>query len=213
MIRLLACAAGLFGWLFAGAACAHPHVFITVKSEAIFDAAGKVTAIRHAWQFDEFYSAFAVQGLGKDGALPTREELLPLARINVEQLAEFGYFTVAKAAGKPVDFAEPVDYWLDEAADKLVTLHFTLPLKTPASAAKAFSLQVYDPTYFIAFDFDDAAPLVLANAPKGCSSNVNKPGPLVADEAKKLSESFYSGLSPGDGFGLKLSSRAVIACP
>ena len=194
-------------------AWAHPHIFIVVRSEAVFNADGKIEAVRHAWQFDEFYSAFAVQGLGSEGKLPTREELLPLAKINVEQLAEYGYFTVAKVAGKPVEFGAPKDYWLDEAADKLVTLHFTLPLKTPASATKAFSLQVYDPTYFIAYDFDDHDPIVLVNAPKGCSANVNKPGPLVADETKKLSESFFSGLSPGDGFGLKLSSRALIACP
>lgn len=197
----------------AGTANAHPHVFVAVKSELIFGADGKVEAIRHAWQFDEFYSAFAVQGLGKEGKQPTREELAPLAKVNVESLAEFGFFTFGKASGKLVEFADPRDYWLEEAADKLVTLHFTLPLKTPASAAKAFSMQVYDPTYFIAFNFDDKDPVLLTGAPKGCSFSVNKPASLVADEAKKLSESFFSGLSPGDGFGLKLSSRALIACP
>ena len=192
---------------------AHPHVFVVVKSEMVFDKDGKIGAIRHAWQFDEFYSAFAVQGLGKDGKPPTREDWAPLAKVNVESLAEFGYFTMGKVAGKPVEFGEPRDYWLDEGADKLVTLHFTLPLTVPASAARAFNLQVYDPTYFIAFDFDDKEPVVLAGAPAGCSAKINKPGPLVADETKKLSESFFSGLSPGDGFGLKLSSRASIACP
>ena len=197
----------------ASPALAHPHVFVVVKSELVFGADGRIEAIRHAWQFDEFYSAFAVQGLGKDGKEPTREDLAPLAKVNVESLAEFGWFTVGKVSGKAVEFADPKDYWLDEAADKLVTLHFTLPLKTPASAAKAFSLQVYDPTYFIAFDFDDKAAVTMAGAPKGCSASVNKPGPLIADETKKLSESFFSGLSPGDGFGLKLSSRAIIACP
>ena len=152
-------------------------------------------------------------GLGKDGKMPTREDLAPLAKVNIESLAEFGYFTVGKAGGKAVEFDDPKDYWLDEAADKLVTLHFTLPLKSPASAARAFNLQVYDPTYFIAFDFDDKDAIVLSGAPAGCSAKVNKPGPLVADETKKLSESFFSGLSPGDGFGLKLSSRASVACP
>lgn len=196
-----------------GPALAHPHVFVVVKSELVFGTDGKVEAIRHAWQFDEFYSAFAVQGLGKDGKQPTREDLAPLAKVNVESLAEFGWFTVGKVSGKVVEFAEPKDYWLDEAADKLVTLHFTLPLKTPASAAKAFSLQVYDPTYFISFDFDDKAAVTLAGAPGGCTASVNKPAPLIADETKKLSESFFSGLSPGDGYGLKLSSRAIIACP
>jgi hypothetical protein len=30
-----------------------------------------------------------------------------------------------------------VDYWLEEGDDKLLVLHFTLPLKEPASAATA----------------------------------------------------------------------------
>ena len=213
LLRFIVAMAFATGLLAANPALAHPHVFIIVKSQALFGADGKIEAIRHSWQFDEFYSAFAVEGLGKDGKLPTLEELAPLAKINMEQLAEFGYFTVAKSAGKPVDFGEPRDYSLEEGADKLVTLHFTLPLKTPASAAKAFSLQVYDPSYFIAYDFDDKEGFSLQGAPKGCSVNINKPGALVADETKKLSESFFSGLSPGDGFGLKLSSRAIIACP
>ena len=192
---------------------AHPHVFVTVKSTVVFDPAGKITAIRHSWQFDEFYSAFAVEGLGKDGKAPTREDLAPLAKVNVESLAEFGYFSVGKAAGKQVELGEPVDFWLEQGADKLVTLNFTLPLKQPASAAKAFSLQVYDPTYFIAFSFDDHDAITMAAAPPGCTANITKPASLAVDETKKLSESFFSGLSPGDGFGLKLSSRALVACP
>ena len=45
-------------------------------------------------------------------------------------LKEFGYFTFAKADGKKEKFEEPVDYFL-EYKDSALTLHFTLPLKTP----------------------------------------------------------------------------------
>ena len=200
--------------LFAAPALAHPHVFVTFKSEIVFTPDGKVSAIKHAWTFDEFYSAFAVQGLGKDGKEPTREDLAPLAKVNTESLAEFGFFTVAKAGGKQVDLAEPKDEWLDyDAGTKAVTLHFTLPLKAEASAGKAFSLQVYDPTYFVSFEFDAGTPVTLAGAPKGCSASVNKPPPLLAEETKTLSESFFSGQYPGADFGIKLAGRAIVACP
>ena len=49
------------------AASAHPHVWVAVKSEVLFGADGKITGIRHAWTFDEMYSAFATQGFGTDG--------------------------------------------------------------------------------------------------------------------------------------------------
>ena len=195
------------------AAMAHPHVFVIVKTDILFAPDGKIAGIRHAWTFDEFYSAFALQGLGTDGQLPTREQLQPLAKINVESMGEFGFFTNAKGGGKGLEFDAPKDYWLDAAADKSVTQHFTLPLKEPASAAKAFVVMVYDPTYFVSFDFDEAAPVGLIGAPKGCSAKVTKPPPLLAAESKTLSESFFSGLSPGDGYGIKLASRIVVACP
>jgi hypothetical protein len=108
------------------------------------------------------YSAFATEGLGKDGKPPAPEELAPLAKTNIESLAEFDDFTYAKEAGAKVVFAEPIDYGLDVRDDKRVVLHFTLPLKTPASAKKAFSLQVYDPAYFVAFSFEPKDPVTLA---------------------------------------------------
>ena len=73
-------------------AWAHPHVWVTARAQMMFDASGKVTALRHFWTFDEAYSAFQVQGLGTDGKLPTREQLAALAKVNVESLAEFGFF-------------------------------------------------------------------------------------------------------------------------
>ena len=200
--------------LIATRAMAHPHVYVIFKSEIVFAPGGTVAAVRHAWTFDEYYSAFAVQGLGKDGRDPTREDLAPLAKVNTESLAEFGYFTVGKAGGKPVDFSGPQDYWLDyDGKSKLVTLHFTLPLEKPASAGKAFSLQVYDPTYFVSFEFDRDKPVLLVDAPKGCSASISKPAPLQENETKTLSESFFSGQSPGSDFGIKLAGRAIVACP
>jgi len=192
---------------------AHPHVWVTGRSEIIFDQAGLIKAVRNIWVFDEMYSAFATEGLGKNGKPPTPEELAPLAKTNIDSLAEFNDFTYAKQAGAKVAFGEPVDYALEARDDKLVVLRFTLPLKTPASASKVFSLQIYDPTYFVAFSLDTKDPITLVNAPKGCSANVSGANPLQAAETQKLSEAFFSGLSPGADFGVKLADRIIVACP
>ncbi|MCI0466322.1 MAG: DUF1007 family protein [Beijerinckiaceae bacterium] len=194
-------------------AAAHPHVWVTARAQAIFDARGEIAAIRHSWTFDEMYSAFVTEGQTKDGRLLTKADLAPLAKSNVESLAEFGYFTFAKESGQKVEFGEPADYSLEQQEDKRVVLRFTLPLKTPASAAKAFSFQVYDPTYFVAFEMEQQEPVQLAGAQAGCSANLLGAKPLAADDTKKLSESFFSGLSPGYDFGVKLASRVIVACP
>ena len=125
------------------AAQAHPHVWITATSELIYAPDGTITGVRHAWTFDDMFSTYALQGIEtKTKGVYSREELAPLAQTNVESLKEFGFFTFAKADGKKEKFLEPVDYFL-EYKDGLLTLHFTLPLKTPvkAEAARAGSVR------------------------------------------------------------------------
>jgi len=194
-------------------ASAHPHVWVVVKSEVLFGADGKITGLRHAWTFDEMYSAFATQGFGTDGKPPIPEELQPLAKTNVESLAEFDFFTFAKHGGEKPEFGDPIDYSIDEDTNKIITLHFTLPLKTPLDAKKPFSFQVYDPTYFVSFAFEKGSSAKLVGAPPGCSTSKLDPAPLVAADTSKLSEAFFSNMSPGADFGIKLATRVVVACP
>ena len=67
-----------------------------------------------------------------------REELKPLAQVNVESLKEYDFFTYAKANGKKVTFVDPVDYSLEfNPKDTVLTLHFLLPLKAPVKAQGA----------------------------------------------------------------------------
>jgi ABC-type uncharacterized transport system substrate-binding protein len=79
--------------------------------------------------------------------------------------------------------------------------------------SKTFVFQIYDPSYFVAFGFDKGTSVSLIGAPSGCSLSVIKPRALDEVETKKLNESFFSGLSPGDDFGIKLADRAIVACP
>jgi ABC-type uncharacterized transport system substrate-binding protein len=192
---------------------AHPHVWVTARASVVFDKEGRVAAIRNAWVFDDMYSAFVTQGIGKDGQLATREELAPLAKTNVESLAEFDYFTHAKAAGRAVEFTTPIDYSLEERADKLVVLTFTLPLKSPMNVGRAFSFQIYDPTYFVAFSLEEKDPVALAGAPQGCSASVLGTNPLSAEDQQKLTQASLDNFSPGADFSIKLASRIIVACP
>jgi len=196
-----------------GAAFAHPHVWVAVRSEVVFAPDGKIAGVRHAWEFDEMYSAYAVQGLGKDGKPPTREELAPLAKTNVESLAEFEFFTFAKQNSAKLAFKQPENVTLEANDKKLVTLRFLLPLEKPVAAKKPFSFQVYDPTYFVSFGFEKEDPVTLAKAPVGCSLSLVEPAPLLATDDQKLSEAFFQNMSPGANFGVKLATRAIVACP
>ncbi|MGE3246113.1 MAG: DUF1007 family protein [Beijerinckiaceae bacterium] len=193
-------------------ALAHPHVWVKVKSHFLFDADGKITGVRHAWTFDDMYSAFAIQGLGKDG-VPIDQALKALAKVNVTQLAEYGYFTVLRINGKQAAFKPAINHDITMDAKKIITLHFTVMLKTPVKAPRVSVLKVYDPTYFVAFDYAKQAPTGLDNAPKGCSVSVAVPKPLTPQQEARLAAVAGTNDSPGENFGFFLAPSAILACP
>src|SRR5204862_2733176 len=160
-MALLALAGGLA--LAALPAQAHPHVWITAASVLVYAPDGSITGVRHAWTFDDMFTTYALQGIEtKTKGVYTREQLGPLAKDNVENLKEFGFFTFAKADGKKQKFEEPTDYFL-EYKDSALTLHFMLPLKAPAKP-KQLALDIYDPAFFIDFKFEEKDPIKLVGA-------------------------------------------------
>lgn len=199
------------------AAQAHPHVWVTAKAQVVY-ADGKVTGVRHSWSFDPEYSAFVTQGLdaNKDGKL-TPDELASLAATNTENLAEFGYFTKLKVAGKEQAFMEPKETAMRMEGSAL-TLSFVLPLKSPAAPGRGVAaLEVYDPTYFVSFSFADAGDAVtLSGAPQGCTASVTRPkgdGAKVADAKTGMSEAFFEALTAASNYGEQFANRVIVACP
>ena len=171
------------------AARAHPHVWVEARSELVYDGEARVSAVRHAWIFDEPFSAFAIQGLDQNADKKlSREELQPLAEVNVTSLVEFRYFTFVKVAKAKGEFAAPTDYWLDYDGTRL-TLNFTLPLKRPvAHVGQPLTLEVYDPEYFVDFTLIEKEPIRLAGAPANCRLAVERPKELDAQTAATLSQ-------------------------
>lgn len=186
-MRFATYSAALAGLLAAPtAAMAHPHVFIDARSEIVFDEDGSMTAVRNIWQFDEAFTAFAIQGLDTDGdGQFTDDELAPLAKVNVESLEEFGFFTFLTVGGAYRDFAAPDEYWLEFYGGKL-TLFFTLPLEAPAVVGPDTTLEVFDPEYFVAFSFTEDIPVSLVGAPVGCEGIYIPPGELDVQTATIL---------------------------
>ena len=196
----------------AGAAEAHPHVWITAVSELLYAPDGSLTGVRHAWTFDDMFASYALQGLEtKIKGVYTREELAPLADTNVEALKEYAYFTYARAdGGKKEKFSEPVDYFLDYR-DGQLTLHFTLPLKTPLKA-KQLSLEVFDPTFFVDFQLAKTDPVKLVGAPAGCRMAFQRPNDGMA-AAQKLNEQTFMNGGENANYGAMFANKITVDCP
>jgi len=200
-----------------GGAEAHPHVFIDARAELVYDAEGQLTAIRHVWRFDEAFSAFATQGMATDdNGLITRETLQPLAKVNIDSLKDYDYFSLLHIGGKRYGFKIPTEYWLQMDQGQL-TLFFTLNLTQPVKVAKQnLVLDVYDPSYFVDFTLVPSEPALLVNAPSGCKLTVAPKGEPDAAAAAILSQIPASerDLPPEyQSLTKDLANRITVTCP
>ncbi|MTI06867.1 DUF1007 family protein [Roseibium denhamense] len=112
------------GWAFLGAllaalltigsASAHPHVFVEARTKIVFNDDGVAVAVKNVFRFDDAFTAFAIQGFdtNQDGVY-SRDELSELAQVNVDSMADFGYFTFGDNGRVELDFNSPTDYWLE----------------------------------------------------------------------------------------------------
>lgn len=187
--------------LLAGAfaAWAHPHVQVSVKSVVVLDDAGEITAIRHAWTFDEAFSAFSTTGLdtNKDGKLD-REELSSLAQVNVESLSEYAYFTYLRKGKETSEFSAVKDYYLAHDG-KALTLHFTLPVEKKKLSVKEARFEVYDPSFFVAFEFAKETPVTVEGGKLACTATIKQPSAGVTSRLSQMGESFFESFKPGSG--------------
>ncbi|OZI72122.1 DUF1007 family protein [Bordetella genomosp. 12] len=175
---------GLAALMLAGlplAGWAHPHMWVDAQAEVIFDPQGRVSALRQTWQFDEMFGAYATQGLPRqaDGGLAesTRKSM---AQDWMKALGEpiSHYFTRVTQNGATLPFAAPVDSEVRWDGQRLA-LSFTLPLKQPvAPGASGLSIDVFDPTYFVAYAFDAPQAWRLSNAPANCRQSYRPPQAL-----------------------------------
>ena len=187
----------------ANAARAHPHVWVTYETTILYDK-GTVTGVEHVWSFDDMYTTMAIQGLDKNNdGVYSREELAELAKVNMEGLKDFNYFTVAKLGTEELAFSPPTNATL-EYTNRVLKLHFHLSLAKPVSAdAQGLTFAVFDPSYFIAFEPKKADAVKLAAAPPGCSASLIDPDAEKVDaQSKKLGDAIAQQFGGGAvGFG------------
>ncbi|MCB1521593.1 MAG: DUF1007 family protein [Hyphomicrobiaceae bacterium] len=224
VLATLACLAPAL--IAASPATAHPHVWVSVEATVIYDK-GSIVGLAQKWTFDEMYTTMAIQGLDQNGdGVYDRKELAELAQVNIDGLTEFDYFTFPRLGDAALKIDAPKDYWL-EHANGVLSLHVTTPLAQPVLAeAQGFSVAIYDPSYFIAFDLAEKEPVRLsAGAPSGCVATVGVPK-QEADVAQQLSDAFNEQLggptgaasdpktaTMGDALGLAVTKTIAVSCP
>jgi nickel/cobalt exporter len=183
-LRLLLLAALLIS--LATPAAAHPHIFIDAKATIVFNDAGEVVGVRHAWTFDEAFSIWQIQGLDTDGdGVTSSEEMQGLADESMQGLAEYQFYTFAGEGKGTLPMASMDDARLVHENGRS-TLSFGIEPQGPYRIEDTLEVAVNDPEYYVAITFADASSVTLENAPAGCGVTMQPPRDMPEEVADQL---------------------------
>ena len=95
----------------------------------------------------------------------------------------------------------------------MLTLHFTLPLKTPVTTT-ALVIELYDPEFFIDFGFAEKDRVRLVGAPASCTVSTEKPHDGNLPTTLRLDQAFSFATSEANiGMGASFANRISVRCP
>ncbi len=206
-LGVLALVSGLF--LSGGHVVAHPHVWIELETRPVMDSDGRVEGLEVYWQFDPFYTVFAVDDMRTDDGGIDEEKLLALGRSNLENLRPFDYFTDLRFNGGKLEIATVDRFETGFEAGKL-WMRFIIPLATPIDPrAGSFSYAVFDPTYYIDISYAEPDHARLDNA-NGCRADVEEAAPTF--EAISLAQALDQNTTGPDTLGEMFAQRVRLEC-
>lgn len=198
-------------------ASAHPHVWVNMHSDLVFTADGKITGVDVEWTFDDAYATEALDGMdtNHDGEY-SQAELEPLTKENLDSLKDYKYFVFMKAGDQFLETAPPTNAGQTYNGKKL-QLHFQVPLKTPYDPYKNdFSYKIYDPEFFIAFDYNKDDPVGMQDGMPAKCAYVLKPVPTDAELNTTLAMLATKDKSwkpeNGEDFGALFAQPVVLTC-
>ncbi|WP_421700998.1 DUF1007 family protein [Aliiroseovarius sp.] len=172
--------------LSAGAAAAHPHVFVDGGIDFLFGPDQMLTALEVTWLYDEFETLYTLSALelslNAAGGLDEADRLELVRRLS-DWPEDFDGSAHLTQGGEAVALAPPRG--LDaRMVDGRLLLTFTRPLVQPVAVGQSpVEAAFYESTYFFDFTLTNA-PRLLGAAP-GCAARVTPFDPS-AQEAELL---------------------------
>ncbi|WP_239495385.1 DUF1007 family protein [Salinicola halophilus] len=201
-------------------AFAHPHGWVDISVEGVFDEAGRLAALRQQWRMDPFYSQVVMEEMSSLDDGTTMPERLDALGVEIRNnLATQDNLTTITLDGAPVAQGEVRNTNTEVRGDRLV-FSFVLPLASPVPmAGHELDYRIFDPTYYIEMvheaNADGSEPLpgalTLAGAPAGCSTHIVKADP---DPSKVMEAAMLDKTESGEpNLGRFFAETGEIRCP
>ncbi|HTY69882.1 MAG TPA: DUF1007 family protein [Alphaproteobacteria bacterium] len=190
---------------------AHPHAWIDVTVDVLFNASGRVTGLHERWLLDEYYSAYVTAGyVGRNGQTD-HNKMAALLQRSMKNLAEYTYFTKVTTGSVAVPFAAIEDASAQMRGRRL-ELAFLLPLAAPANVNdEPLVYSIYDPTYYVeVLHADRRDAIQLVDAPRDCHYRLIPPKPSI--ESVMRAQSLDVTQTSDDSLGQLFAQKVNIRC-
>jgi len=205
-----------------GQAHAHPHIFVEAKVEIVVDATFQVQKLKQLWRFDPFFSATVILDFDVNGNRQLdREELDTIDRTIRDSLAEFDFFQSIVANGRSIGLEDP-----DVLETSIMDGELYLKLENrPAqnltlARGGQYRFTLYDPTFYVAVDFQRDIDVSLTGLPDFCSSHMVRPDTdnLLSQSLAELSqnlaqdEEFFNDPTASLDLARELAPKLEVIC-
>ena len=210
----------LFGMtLLVSQAVGHPHVWADMRSQLVISDGGTVDGVRVQWTTDKTYALDALDGFtpGPDGNY-SAADMQKLTDENLDALKDYGYFIFFRFNGELQKIGAPQNGMQTyNPKDGRLTLYFTVPLEAPLDPRKGtIDLKVYDPEFFIDFEYLKDKPLLISKAiPDGCTAELLPiQGDAGLEQTKAMLATKDKSWKPenGEDFGAMFAQAAEVKC-
>ncbi|MCG7781077.1 DUF1007 family protein [Lelliottia amnigena] len=204
-------AGALFLAVLSFAAAAHPHSFISMKTELVADDA-QISGLKMRWTMDEITSADLLYDAGD--AKPGDEIWKKLAAEVMANVLSQHYFTEFWHNGQKVKFLNrPTTYGMARDGHQAV-LTFILPLAQPQPlAGKKYTFATFDPSYYVDMSYAEDRDVTLPAAlQKRCSIAVHTPKP--SDETLNFAIALDKDDAPPEDMelGKQFAQQVTVKC-
>jgi len=198
---------------------AHPHVWSDMRSQLIISDEGLVTGVRVQWTTDKAYARTALDGFTKNAeGNYSAEDMQKLTEENLSALEDYGYFIFFRFNNEKQKIGKAGEgQQIFNPKDGRLTLNFSVPLETPLDPHKGkVTLKIYDPEFFIAFDYVGDKPLLISRPlPAGCSAELSPiPKDTKLEETRLMLSSKDKNWKPSDAedFGGLFAQPVEVKC-
>ena len=199
----------LLGLFFSCSVLAHPQAFIDMQTTPIIEN-NQLTGLSMKWTLDEPSSSAVIYDMKQAKTKNDQQKLIDDVMGNVVSEHYFSY--LYDAQNNKIKYSpHPKNYGVKIRGLQL-QYYFDVPLAHSQNLEKnTFSLQTYDPTYYVAMTYASKSAVDFSALPKNCQGKLIEPN--VDEKIQTYASSLdKSQKNEDDSLGVMFAQKIIIQC-